>query len=217
MQTIAVCIPCAYKHVPLLNRCVNSIKAQTFQPDEIIISISGIPKTNPINIHYLYKNLCKKTNLIIIYNNDRKYAGENRNIAIEHSTSDIISFIDADDIMYPERLSIISQILNQYTNHIGVLHYFTENETLSPIEQKKPFNQDLVKSYYYTDLLHYGHPSFRRSIFDKYKYLLDPRTQDFKFIECVISEYLNNLLIYTAPLTCYYSNDSTFYSTTYRE
>jgi glycosyltransferase involved in cell wall biosynthesis len=225
--TISVCIPCIQEHIYLLKRCVKSIYMQTLLPMEVVISISNITetchftencnftKTNNIFINTsqyvesligVYRD---KLNIIILYTSEKKYAGENRNIAIKNSTGDIISFIDADDVMYSNRLNIIETLFRVCTQCICVLHHFSEN-ALDQIEPDQLFNDNSIVDYNFSELIHFGHPSFRKCIFKKYLYSNLPRTQDLDFIQSIIQEYRQNILIYEQKLTCYVSNDSTF-------
>lgn len=213
--TLTVCIPCIQKHVYLLDRCINSINRQILHPNEIIISISSVidlEKTESTMKEIIdnYPRLL----INVIYTKDAKFAGENRNIAIKATNikmSDIISFIDADDIMYPNRLYAIRRIFELYPKCLGMLHHFAENAEVR--NEKWNFVDIAVKKYQYTQKLHFGHPSFRREVFNEFKYSSSPRMQDIKLIEKLLPKYISNLLIYEKKLTCYNSNDSTLYKT----
>lgn len=210
--TLSVCIPCINTHIPLLDRCVKSIFEQILHPNEVIISISSvenIKKTTELVDDMLEKY---KTKLVIkvLYTSKKKYAGDNRNIAIRASTGDIISFIDADDIMYSNRLYSIMRIFTMVKDCYGILHYFTEND--QPRVAKWAFDMNDVVQYQYTNKLHFGHPSFRRRLFSEFRYSSMPRIQDIKFIEQLLPKYISNLRIYKKELSIYKSNDSTLYS-----
>lgn len=208
-MTISVIIPAIEVHVLYLGMCVKSIYEQTLLPDEVIISISNISNiyTTKANVEEMIGQYRDKLNIIISYTIEKKYAGENRNIAIALSTGDLISMIDADDIMLPNRLEVLKNIFDDNYDCVGVLHFFIENTNITPYIENIS-----IKKYKYTDKLHYGHPTFRRIIFDKFKYSDAHRGQDFQFIESLLPTYLNNLYICEQPLTCYYSKYSTFYN-----
>jgi glycosyltransferase involved in cell wall biosynthesis len=216
MTTISVLIPCIEKHIQFLGRCIKSIREQTLLPSEVVISISNITEKNDsypntrIAVEKLIGKYRDKLDIIIYYTSDIKYAGQNRNICVGLSTGDIISFIDADDVMYSNRLNILDTIFRVCPKCIGILHYFTENAALG-MEPDQTYEDNKIWDYTFSELIHYGHPSFRRKIFNKYKYSDAHRTQDFGFIETIIPEYREQLLVYRHPLTCYYSNDSTFF------
>jgi glycosyltransferase involved in cell wall biosynthesis len=217
---ITIVIPCHVTHVKFLNRCLKSIYNQTLLPYEVIISISSIDfdkfdhKTE-LNI----EKYSDKLNISIYLTAAKKYAGENRNIAIGKSSGDIISFIDMDDVMEPHRLFIIDQMFSMVPNCIGLLHYFNENTYIDNDYDSCSVNDNIkflfdktkVELYHYDQKIHYGHPTFRHCIFDEFKFNSAPRIQDFSFIETILPKYLKNLYVYKDELTCYISNDSTLY------
>lgn len=211
MQTISVVIPCVEPHIQFLPRCIKSIYEQLHLPQEVIISISSIKADTKSRVEAMLREFTDRIDIKILYTAERKYAGENRNIAIVHSTGDIISMIDADDMMYPNRLYIIAKIFATYSNCISILHWFNEN---SNDDVEWSYEENVVKPYVYSEKIHYGHPSFRRIIFKEFKYPTTKRRQDFDFIESILPKYFDNILVYEKPLTNYISNDSTLYNKT---
>ncbi len=209
---ISVCIPCIQKHIPFLSSCVASINKQSLLPFEIVISISNIVDYKSMkNVENECEKIINSTTIPIKikYTYEKKYAGENRNICVDEAEGDIISFIDADDIMHRDRIKILTEIFDKYKDYIGVLHYFVENKSL---DNEEKFDETNIQKYSFSDLLHFGHSSFRKKIFEKYKYGSDHRGQDVKFIASILPEYLNRLLIYKRPLTFYMSTNSSYYN-----
>jgi len=196
----------------LLPRCINSIYKQIILPYEVIISISSVKdvESTKKEVESLLEKFRKRLNIIILYTRENKYSGENRNAAVSAASGDIITFIDADDLMYHNRLYVISRIFSADSSCIGILHYFTENEETR--DERWNFSPDNVTPYLYTDKLHFGHPSFRRRIFDEFKYQNTARMQDIKFVDSILPKYISNLRIYNKKLSHYVSNDSAYYS-----
>lgn len=214
-KEISVCVPCTKSHVNLLDRCLASIANQILRPKEVVISISSV-----LNMGDTQKQVeeiiakHKELNVIVLYTLEKQYAGENRNKAVEAASGDIVSFIDADDTMYSNRLYVLSRAFNDDPDCVGILHYFTENAEERSESWK--YDPDSIKKYQYTPKLHFGHFSARRSLFKEYQYGLDPRMQDIKFIEVLLPKYINNLRVCTKKLSNYHSNDSTLYNPAYR-
>lgn len=206
---ISICIPCIQKHIPFLSDCIVSINNQTVLPFEIVVSVSNI--TDMKSVKNICDNISKVSKIPIKfkYTYEKKYAGENRNICVNESEGNIVSFIDADDLMHKDRIKILNEIFIKYNECIGILHYFVENRSL---DNEEKFDEQYIQKYSFSDLLHFGHSSFRKKIFEKYKYGFDPRGQDVKFIASILPEYLDNLLVYKKPLTFYMSNNSSFYN-----
>lgn len=211
MSSISVCIPCISKHIPLLKTCVQSIYKQIILPKEVIISVSSAEDETKAEeqIEELIGQFRKRLNIKIICTKDPKYAGENRNIAIAASSGDIVSMIDADDLMYSNRLYVLKRIFDMDDDCIGVIHHFSENKSYR--NEKWNFNLDNVYPYSYSNMLHFGHPTFRRSLFNKVKYSAAPRMQDIKFVDYILPEHRANLKVYTGKLSHYNSEFSTFY------
>lgn len=211
--TISVCIPCINTHIPLLDRCVESIYRQILKPIEVIISISSVDDIESTTelVESMLEKYRKRLNIKVLYTSDKKFAGENRNKAIAASTGNIISLIDADDIMYSNRLYVIKRTFALDSTCLGILHYFAEND--EERLEKWNFSEDNIIGYKYTNKLHFGHPSFRREVFNEFRYSSMPRMQDIKFIEYLLPKYMSNLVIYKKQLTNYKSNNSSLYKT----
>lgn len=101
MATIGIAIPCYEPHHHLLYGLFDSIAAQTRKPDRIVVSCSSwkIDKRKD----HVYNGIP----ITILYAKRRIVQAENRNIAARLLNTDIISFIDADDLMHPKRLEFI--------------------------------------------------------------------------------------------------------------
>jgi glycosyltransferase involved in cell wall biosynthesis len=209
---ISVCIPCIQKHIPFLSSCVASINKQTILPIEIVISISNIENLEAMkNIEIECEKIINssKIPIKIKYTYEKKYAGENRNICVQEAEGNVVSFIDADDLMHKDRIKILTEIFDKYKDYIGVLHYFVENTSL---DNEEKFDEKNIQKYSFTELLHFGHSSFRKKIFEKYKYGSDHRGQDVKFVASILPEYMDKILIYKRPLTFYMSNNSSYWN-----
>lgn len=89
-----------YNHAHLINKCLDSIIAQTFDNFEVLV-INNFSEDNTIEIVEAYKD--SRIKLINFKNNG--IIGASRNIGIKNSTGDWICFLDSDDWWYPEKLS----------------------------------------------------------------------------------------------------------------
>ena len=214
-KTLCVCIPCIYEHIKYLKDCLNSIMKQSFQPHEIVIVISNIPKDELDLVKEKVTKICAEftfPGILTDFTEERKYAGENRNRAISLSNCDIISLIDADDLMRYDRLDVIYKVFDMDDSVIGVLHKFYENIYPEPEQQHINFDPIYIKKYMYDKDLHFGHASFLRTLFNEYQYTNKPRGQDIEFVHNILGKYIKNLRIYDQKLSYYISNHSTFYS-----
>ena len=104
-KNISVIIP-TYNDEKTLCATVDSVLNQTRPADEIII----VDDASDINVDKLLGH--RSRNLRIIRHNTNQGAGATRNTGIPEAIGDYILFLDSDDIIYPEFLSVTSQLLN---------------------------------------------------------------------------------------------------------
>lgn len=108
-KTIGLAI-CAYKgHISYLKRLFASIEAQTRKPDMVVVSCSS---TEPHEIPYSPESYSFP--LSIYTHSEKKNCAQNRNYAASMLTTDVVSFMDADDIMHPQRIEIILDSFTKY-------------------------------------------------------------------------------------------------------
>ena len=113
---IGVAIPCYYGHIERLYDLLDSIEKQTILPTKVVISISSTSKFN-LNKTYSFP-------LSVIITVDKQNAAKNRNIAaLNLLDMDYITFIDADDIMHPQRIEFLLKGFQTYDSDI-ILHNY---------------------------------------------------------------------------------------------
>ncbi|MCH5237899.1 MAG: glycosyltransferase [Muribaculaceae bacterium] len=88
-----------------LDECVNSILNQTYQDWELILVDDG-STDNSGEIADKYASDNSQIKVIHASNGGLSYA---RNIGIDNSQGDYLMFIDADDIIYPHTLSVLTE------------------------------------------------------------------------------------------------------------
>ena len=92
-KLISVIVP-VYNTAPYLERCVNSILAQTYAHIEIILINDG----STDNSMEIIENLATNNKNIKYFNLENNYGlSYARNIGIESSEGDYIGFVDSDD------------------------------------------------------------------------------------------------------------------------
>ncbi len=97
---VSIIIP-VYNGEKVLERCLNSVLAQTYTDFELIIINDGSTDRS-IDIINEYKN---KDNRIKVINNKNNGVSETRNIGIEASIGEYIQFVDCDDYIESNMLS----------------------------------------------------------------------------------------------------------------
>ena len=179
MLKVGVAIPCYIYHLPKLRFLLESIANQTIKPDYVVVSCSSTKSDNPI-----VKELELTFPFVEIYTTEeRKNAAENRNIASRHLlylSVDIISYIDADDMMYSQRLEFIKSIFEKTDASIVLHSYDREGDA-----RENLYNSSLVYDYgklvkspsgcaihidNYEIKVHHAQSSIRSEIFNTVKY-----------------------------------------------
>ncbi|PVD52027.1 hypothetical protein DC498_11600 [Terrimonas sp.] len=114
---VSVIIP-VYNRLEFLSEALESIYAQLHRPIEIIIVDNGSSTDNATELDYIaqaYKNRDKDIGLKLL-RTDKKGAPHARNTGFNASTSEIIQFLDSDDVLLPEKISEQLDVLNKYPN-----------------------------------------------------------------------------------------------------
>ena len=100
---LGVVIPCYKPHLPKLLRLFESIAAQTAAPDCVVVACSSVFATD---IGEGLVAAAAALGVVWILSSDRRNAAMNRNaghaVALARGV-DAITFIDADDVMHPQR------------------------------------------------------------------------------------------------------------------
>jgi glycosyltransferase involved in cell wall biosynthesis len=126
---IGVAIPCYVGHIAALYELLDSIENQMRIPDKVVVSSSSTDELH-VSKEYSFP-------LEIVVSKEKKNAAENRNIASSHLMDmDYVTFFDADDIMVPERIQVLLEVIDSYHSDI-LLHNFSTNtsiHSLNPIE-----------------------------------------------------------------------------------
>jgi glycosyltransferase involved in cell wall biosynthesis len=142
-KTIGLVI-CAYKgHIPHLKRLFASIEAQTRKPDMVIVSCSS---TEPHEMPYSPESYSFP--LSIYTHSEKKNCAQNRNYAASMMTTDIVSFMDADDIMHPQRMEIILDSFIKYD--ICIFMHNTYDYEKTPFAAQQPVLFSPISSYQFT-------------------------------------------------------------------
>ena len=121
MCLISVIIPFYKKH-QFIEKSVDSVINQLFKNIEIIII-----HDDPSDIDFsLIERIKKKDKRIKIIRNTKNLgAGISRNLGIAASKGEYIAFLDADDVWYPDKLTLQIDFMRSKNKHIfmNLLYY----------------------------------------------------------------------------------------------
>jgi len=98
LKKVSVVIPC-FKDSSTLELALKSVFSQSYKVSEIIVVNDASPETTEIEAI-----LSTYPTVIYIKNNQNKGLAASRNIGVNAATEEIISFIDADDELHPQKI-----------------------------------------------------------------------------------------------------------------
>ena len=219
---IGVAIPSYYGHISRLFDLLDSIENQTILPDKVVVSCSS---TNS------FENT-KKYNfsLDIIITSDKHNASQNRNIAaLNLLNMNYITFIDADDIMHPQRIEMLLYAFKTYNSDIILHNYINEIPIFAPNIFQNILNINIrtntliqsasgcithIDGYNDTiDKIHHSQVTIKTEIFTQVKFPEEDiynRKEDCVFCYRVFSlpnikhAYIQNELSYYKPSNCFF-------------
>lgn len=118
---LGVAIPCYCGHINNLFILLDSIDSQTILPNKVVVSSSS---TNSFEMKKKYS-----FSLEIIITGEKQNASQNRNAAASRLLDmDYITFFDADDIMHPERIEILLEVIKKKNSDIILHNFYDESE-----------------------------------------------------------------------------------------
>jgi cellulose synthase/poly-beta-1,6-N-acetylglucosamine synthase-like glycosyltransferase len=220
---IGVAIPCYIGHVEPLFQLLDSIQNQSLLPDKVVVSCSST-KVSEFDIYY-EKMKTYSFSLQIITNEEKKNAAQNRNIAAFNlSDVNFISFIDADDIMHPQRIEIILKAFEEHGSDIILHNYYIDISFEKELFKKIEDNDICVRTNslrqhcsgciehidffkYINENIHHSQVSVKKSIFDIIQF---PEEVEFNRKEdCIFCNRVFNL---QDIKHCYIANKLSYYA-----
>jgi glycosyltransferase involved in cell wall biosynthesis len=198
---IGVAIPCYNGHINQLYVLLDSIEKQTILPDKVVVSTSSTKEFKNNNIYSFP--------LEIIAVEEKNNAAKNRNRAASFLTDmDYITFIDADDVMHPQRIEILLNVFKEHDSDIILHNYFDNNCPTNEIFKNMEYTEINVRinslrqhcsgciehiNYIYKDIeyIHHSQVSVKNDILKNIKF---PEEVEFNRREdCIFCHRVFNL------------------------
>lgn len=222
LSNISVCIPAIPSDwkAGSLRRCLKSIQRQTLQPFSVIVAISEATDGVANAIHDEYSSFLSPVPLIITHTEGVALAGPNRNAAAYVATSSILTFIDADDVMHPQRIEILSEAFRLNPELELLMHaYSAEEAILNTVlhvdDSKVMYAQELCELERTTRSahlwlhvrMHHAQPTVKSSVFRKFWYGNEYRIEDSTLVRKMVASLACNkntsVMFYDLPLSWY--------------
>ena len=129
MKLISVIVP-VYNTEKYIEKCVMSILNQTYKNLEIILIDDGSTDNSP----QICDSLAEKDNRITVIHQPNGGVSSARNIGLDNTHGDYITFVDSDDYIEPNMIEFLSENIGD--TNIAMCGYTSveENGNLSPQE-----------------------------------------------------------------------------------
>ena len=167
---ISIIIP-VYGVEKYIEKCISSIKAQTFINFEALIINDGT-KDQSIN---LAKKVINNDKRFIIINKENQGQGSARNLGLDLARGEYISFIDSDDYVEPEFLEELYQKITEKNSEIctcNIRYVDIKNNEIKTfknnVEKYKSENDFLLAKWYISNFM--WDKLFKREIFKEIRF-----------------------------------------------
>ena len=131
---ISVIVP-VYNVEKYLEKCINSIKNQTYKNLEIILVDDGSPDNCPA----LCDSLSKTDDRIKVFHKENGGVSSARNLGLENATGEFVAFVDSDDYLEKTYYADMVALIDKKTDIV------TSNITINSLKGSKilpPINKD---------------------------------------------------------------------------
>lgn len=213
MPKISVIVP-VYKCEEYIDRCINSILAQTFKDFELILVDDG----SPDNCGNICDEYAEKDNRITVIHKENGGQSSARNRGVEIAKTDWLCLVDSDDAIHPQTLeklywTVLSNDAKIGTCNLQQGEQIPENfsityDNLVPeiIELNEENLLNLAKNvrYYYWVA---GGKILHKSIYEKYP-LTEGRIYEDNAVVCKWLHEAGKIAILNEKLYFYYTNTS---------
>lgn len=203
MPKFSIIIPC-FNSFKLMNKCLESLENQTFQDFEVII----IDDCSTDDSYQKLKEYQKHSNLkITLLKNEHNLGpGKTRNLGIEKTSGEYITFIDSDDHIENSTLEILNNVLLK-DETIDCIIYNYNFITKHNVIKRKSINKSNSQYVDKKDVLIYANTS----TFCKVYYLKNIKDNNITFPDLMRNEdFVFNKLAFSVSNKIYYCNENLY-------
>lgn len=193
-MSLGVAIPTYSKHYPFLQSLLENIAASEVKPDMIAVSCSSMIVADRAQLSI------QGIPVLIDYTTKTRNPSENRNCAAALLNTDLISFVDGDDLVHPQRIGFLKTAFADHPEIEAIYHSYESGPVScrtdpflpvgspglvrtfarKPYSHLNPYNVGLYIENDPSSEIHHAHVTVRRSLFDRFKF---DETPQFKYSE----------------------------------
>lgn len=128
MKKVSIIVP-VYNTAPYIDNCMQSILSQSYKNFEILVVNDG-SKDNSLEICRAWE---LRDNRIRLFNQNNNGVSYSRNFAIDQSTGEYLVFIDSDDIISPDYVESLVELIEQNKTDcavVGISKFYSDQGIL---------------------------------------------------------------------------------------
>jgi len=166
----SIVIP-TYNRAARLIKAINSILAQNFSRYEIIVVDDGSTDNTRMAVSELIEHN-SHIKYFIKENEERSIA---RNFGIMRASGEYVTFLDSDDILYPNHLAVGFELLKRNTfPEVGHLGYELVSESGKSILVRNDLNSSFANKLIHENIIHGNAIFIRRDIVSEINFIPSP-------------------------------------------
>ena len=215
---VSIVIP-VYRAEKYMERCVDSVLAQTYENIEVILVEDG----SPDRCGEICDAYAKKDARVKVIHKENEGVSKARNTGLKEVTGEFVQFVDSDDALKPNMTELLVKNMAEQSGDLVICGFYEENLNYSKVSKpgdepgvydQKKFLQNITKNPY---SFHYGvlwNKLFRTELLKEQVAF----SQDMDFGEDFIFnlhylKYAKRIVVIEEPLYSYvrYNTDSLMY------
>lgn len=206
-MVISVVVP-VYRVEAYLNRCVDSILAQTFTDFELILVDDG----SPDNCGKICEEYAEKDSRIRVVHRQNGGLSAARNSGIDIARGEWITFIDSDDWIHPDYLRVLYDAVKKYGADVasGSYEAVREGDEVNDGAINPDITEENTEDFWVNNRTNatvaWG-KLYRRSFFNELKYPVGRYHED-EYVTYRILFSREKIAVVDAPIYRYFYNES---------
>lgn len=183
---ISVIVPVWNAH-EYLNRCVDSILAQTYKNLEVLLVDDG-SADDSLEICRRY---AEKDSRVRVFHKENGGQGSARNYALERATGDFVGFVDNDDWIFPTMYERLHGLMAEHDADVGRCDDMQGKMEASPSEEEATILVTEAEEYFgllYQDIWggHVTDRLFRRELIGDARFPHSKTIEDMRFMRILL-------------------------------
>ena len=154
---VSIVIP-VYRAEKYMERCVDSVLAQTYENIEVILVEDG----SPDRCGEICDAYAKKDARVKVIHKENEGVSKARNTGLKEVTGEFVQFVDSDDALKPNMTELLVKNMAEQSGDLVICGFYEENLNYSKVSKpgdepgvydQKKFLQNITKNPY---SFHYG-------------------------------------------------------------